>query len=434
MGKPQMASEPTMEEILSSIRKMISDDKPGHSPMPDPMGRALFGETSARGSTVVEGNGRSNGEGGNPARAGAAAAGAASFNSLSDALKVATTLSDQRKSLQQEIAKAIEKGPRSNLDALTELSAARSETRGLGEARNMPADNAFPMRGMPETGGEPAGPLGKAKDLLSFDFGTLVPERESAQPKPSASDAKRNLSSPTGGAAPEPDASAMKPESKPDLLAGGTVEQPASSKIEISTEPRVLPLRTGLNGSAAHGLNGSAPNISPFPRPIRDAAKPAELETDSPSARSLEDTSGPVETAAPALSEATLQPVPEAAVLKADALSAHGEALLDAVVELVQQQPGAMSVFTSGDSFIYGSRGKKPAETLPAITEASGVGVVGAEVAAEAAGPKMDRAAAELLRPMLRQWLAQNMERILEDALRSELTAQVQGEKDPSKS
>jgi cell pole-organizing protein PopZ len=34
----------------------------------------------------------------------------------------------------------------------------------------------------------------------------------------------------------------------------------------------------------------------------------------------------------------------------------------------------------------------------------------------------MDRAAAELLRPMLRQWLADNMPRIVEDALRSELT------------
>ena len=40
----------------------------------------------------------------------------------------------------------------------------------------------------------------------------------------------------------------------------------------------------------------------------------------------------------------------------------------------------------------------------------------------------MDRAAAELLRPMLRQWLAENMPRIVEDALRSELTEQTQGD------
>jgi cell pole-organizing protein PopZ len=47
----------------------------------------------------------------------------------------------------------------------------------------------------------------------------------------------------------------------------------------------------------------------------------------------------------------------------------------------------------------------------------------------------MDRAAAELLRPMLRQWLADNMPRIVEDALRSELTETTQGDgKDPAKS
>ncbi|HWK34393.1 MAG TPA: DUF2497 domain-containing protein [Hyphomicrobium sp.] len=43
------------------------------------------------------------------------------------------------------------------------------------------------------------------------------------------------------------------------------------------------------------------------------------------------------------------------------------------------------------------------------------------------APPKLDRAAAELLRPMLRQWLADNMPRIVEEALRSELTEQTEG-------
>ena len=44
MSKPQLASEPSMEDILASIRKMISDDRPGPSPMPDQMGRTPFGE------------------------------------------------------------------------------------------------------------------------------------------------------------------------------------------------------------------------------------------------------------------------------------------------------------------------------------------------------------------------------------------------------
>jgi len=44
--------------------------------------------------------------------------------------------------------------------------------------------------------------------------------------------------------------------------------------------------------------------------------------------------------------------------------------------------------------------------------------------------PELDGAAAELLRPMLRQWLADNMPRIVEAALRSELT---RGSKGPGK-
>ncbi|MEI9901341.1 MAG: hypothetical protein WDN31_15705 [Hyphomicrobium sp.] len=410
MNKRQMASEPSMEEILSSIRKMISDDKPGPNPLPDMMGRTPFGESISRSSAPAEVNGGTHGETGIEARTGAASG--SSFNSLADALKVATALSDQRRSLQQEIANVIEKGPRNNLEALTEMSA----TRAVVADGNIAAlgGGAAQSAAIAAVSGEPAQSASEAKDLLSFDFGTMVPRREDAQPKPPTGDAKRNASAPTGVAAPAAEASAAKAE--------GKSEQPA--------EPRVFPLRSGLNGSANHGFNGSGLNVAAFPRPVREVGKIAEPEPapvpsepakfdELPEAQ--EQAAGEVQ---PASVEETLQSV---------ALSKHGEALLDAVVDLVQQQPGAMSVFASGDSFIYGSGGKKsakPAEIVPVVTE-----VRNAEVVVEAAGaPKMDRAAAELLRPMLRQWLAENMERILEDALRSELTAQVQPDKDPNKS
>ena len=98
----------------------------------------------------------------------------------------------------------------------------------------------------------------------------------------------------------------------------------------------------------------------------------------------------------------------------------------------MQQQPGALSVFTSGASFIGGVAAKK------AVAEASWTSVKadkGDASSVPGAPPKMDRAAAELLRPMLRQWLADNMPRIVEDALRSELTETTQGDgKGPAKS
>jgi hypothetical protein len=99
--------------------------------------------------------------------------------------------------------------------------------------------------------------------------------------------------------------------------------------------------------------------------------------------------------------------------------------LLDAVVDLVHQQPGTLSVFTSGNSFITGVAGKKAAIDANLVADSA---------TAPSAPPKLDRAAAELLRPMLRQWLADNMPRIVEEALRSELTAQDPGDdKGPGK-
>src|SRR5690606_31972109 len=83
------------------------------------------------------------------------------------------------------------------------------------------------------------------------------------------------------------------------------------------------------------------------------------------------------------------------------------ESLLDAVVDLVQQQPNSLSVFTSGAAFISGVASKAAAGT-------------GAHALADGDG-KLDHSAAELLRPMLRQWLSENMPRIVEEALRSEL-------------
>ena len=78
------------------------------------------------------------------------------------------------------------------------------------------------------------------------------------------------------------------------------------------------------------------------------------------------------------------------------------EELLDAVVDLVQNEPTAMSVLTSGSQFIHGTGGSHKAE-------------------ASSPTSKLDGTAAELIRPMLRQWLAENMPHIVEEALRSEL-------------
>jgi cell pole-organizing protein PopZ len=393
MSKPQYASEPSMEEILSSIRKMISDDRPGPSPMPDQLGRMSFGEPARNSSPAPEAEGR-------PAAASTGQPGGGSnFNSLADALKVATALSDQRRSLQSEIASVLEKGPR-GADAANAASALNPRP-DTGRAP-VPSTGGHRLPSFPEWRAEQASAQPDNKrDLMSFDFGTVVPQREEQTAKTQV-------------------AAEAKPAARPVTEDSAGQAQPE--------EPRVLPMRAGLNGSAAA-------NVAPFPRPMRETTKPAADAQPAPSAETAADNK-PIKSET---SAASIEPAPAAApeapvAAAADASSAPAEALLDAVVDLVQQQPGALSVFTSGASFIGGVSAKKAVADAMASVSANKADS-GEASSVPGAPPKMDRAAAELLRPMLRQWLADNMPRIVEDALRSELTETTQGDgKGPAKS
>lgn len=428
MSKPQVAAEPTLEEILASIRKMISDDKPGPNPMPDQMGRTPFGEALSR-SSSLESKPRDAGETSAASRVDAGST--SGFNSLSDALKVATTQSDQRRALQQEVASALDKTPRSNLDVLTEISSARSEAfRATPEIRftSEPEEQKLPTTSERKADAA-AAPSENKRDLLSFDFGNVVPQRDDQKASPfpdTKTSAPLQGSTVPGVAAAAVDAVVPKAEAK------------VEAKVEQPAEPRVLHLRSA--SAAASSLGAGAPNVAPFPRPLREVPKSDDAEPLVPVAKPAETPSKPAEAvskpaeAASKTEVASTEPEPvdapkviEPLPAKADALTLHGEALLDAVVDLVQQQPSSLSVFTSGASFISGVVGaakaagelkageEKPAAALPAPSAS----------APEAPQQKIDRDAAELLRPMLRQWLAENMGRILEEALRSELTDQI---------
>jgi cell pole-organizing protein PopZ len=260
------------------------------------------------------------------------------------------------------------------------------------------ADSNGPrLPNFPDWRSEAAGQPDGKRELMSFDFGTVVPQRESQSAKSApAADAKP--------VAAQPSAEAEAPKS-----GAGKAE---SKLLQPGEEPRVLPLRP------TSGQNAPA-NVAAFPRPVR--------ETPKPTAEAAPGEKVPEKSAKIERPVAAAGPAPEAAAAKMEAASAHTEALLDAVVDMVQQDPSSLSVFTSGASFISGVVDKAKSATKPGVADkADAPSVAGAP-------PKMDRAAAELLRPMLRQGLAENMPRIVEDALRSELT-ETQGDgKGPGK-
>jgi cell pole-organizing protein PopZ len=377
-----------MEEILASIRKMISDDRPGPNPMPDQMGRTPFGEPV---KSVSGYSGRASpAESGSPRPAGAQPS---NFNSLADALKVATALSDQRRSLQQEIATALEKGPRGTvIDPLGYATGSQATPAAArGDGVRLPEGSASPapagldpqLPSFPSWNNQSAKPArDDSQELLSFDFGTVVPQQETS------------LKGASAGSEAKP--SADKPESK---------SAPAASE-----DSRVVSMPSRGAAPAA-----GTSTVAPFPRPARDATKPG---SDTGQADKAPDHAASV-------SSTATTPAPST---KEEKAAAEAEALLDAVVDMVQKQPDSLSVFTSGASFIGGIAGKKHSELVAAATAAKEKAVA---TAAPGAPPKLDGAAAELLRPMLRQWLADNMPRIVEDALRSEITS---GDKGPGKS
>lgn len=402
MSKPQFTAEPSMEDILASIRRMISDDKPGPNPIPDQMGRTPFGGSSPAVPAAAD---ASRGQG-----SVSPLAPAPSFSSLSDALKAATGTSDQRRNLQQEIAEVLEKGPprghRPELStfapATRNAAPARSESNHAGPAISPQALRAAldGPHALPGGGNSPAAETGS--DFQSLDFGTHVPQRD-ASGNPPAGD-------------PSPAFEAQQAGQQ-------RIELPKSEGQRIVAMPSRTP---GMSGS---GLNGAT--VAPFPRPVRDgmkashpapAADPDDKGDRQPVAAAHDDgslagSSGETNTAQPARDEPRARPEASAAQ------TAASEALLDAVVDMVHKQPDTLSVFTSGASFINGVAAKSMSADNLAATMSGKSG----------APPKMDKAAAELLRPMLRQWLSDNMPRIVEEALRSELMSTQQAEGDTSR-
>jgi cell pole-organizing protein PopZ len=189
---------------------------------------------------------------------------------------------------------------------------------------------------------------------------------------------------------------------------------------------------SGSNGAALNGQvhgaagsfgsRGSTQPARSMPAAAEDVARPKEQDHQSVARDGAHISEpAPAEVVKAALSEAAPAAAP-----------APSEALVDAMIEMVIREPSSMSVFTSGAAFIGGVSEKGVGVEKSVAAHKKGQSTVPAPQASQAddSVPELDGAAAELLRPMLRQWLAENMPRIVEAALRSEITS---GGKGPGK-
>src|SRR6516165_752831 len=109
MTKAQFAPEPSMEDILASIRKMISDDRGAPRPQPDPAARSPHPEASSPART-------------GPDPTASAARTASSYGSLSEAIKAAAQPAEQRRTLEERISDLLDKGSSGVIDPLASFA------------------------------------------------------------------------------------------------------------------------------------------------------------------------------------------------------------------------------------------------------------------------------------------------------------------------
>lgn len=491
MTKPQFAPEPSMEDILASIRKMISEERMGPRPVPDQIARTSIGERQQ--ARAPE---RGPAETVSPETP--AGRTTPSFSSLSDALKSAGPESDpgsaaqaERHALDEKIADMLDKSPAPAAGSAPEPRAplavfAANRPSTVSPARPTPpaggtvpsrsvtreplraerADTTQPPRNDPsrEALGSLSHPRGTAagspaprRESPSFDTGAVGPPRSDPS-REALGSMSRPRETPGGAPAPRserPLGQREEPRAKPAAASPQRpkVARPASDEPKAETETIItLPARfpTAPNADDANagreedpmngaGTRGSVLGLRPLPEGAKSTqpASDADAEETSPEAPAKEEASttgflaeefnkGPTlaqeKATASAKQESPSEPAAAAAPASPSPASLFAslpkaeegksllgakpsEALVDAVVNLVQAEPSSLSVFTSGADFIRGVGSQDTGSVKPS----------------PGAAGTLDRSATELLRPMLRQWLADNMPRIVEEALRSEL-------------
>ncbi len=536
MTKPQIASEPSMEDILASIRKMISEDGQGPRPVPDQIARTTIGDAPAAKSTAKSANWDAEPAPAatpDPAPEDQAAASAKprpertspSFSSLSDALKTAQP-TPTRASLDDKIADMLqnEKEPASSEASAAPLAvfaANRPSQKAPVQAEARPTNGAStPSRPAARTPSDPASAEETRMPSKAPATPTLAaalrarpaamngsangaahnPRENSAEEDPitqarnttarGARDDARSKSLAASLAAPK----GLRPlngEAKPETQR--VVTMPARFPTASSTDDagHASSDGTAMNGKTALGLRplsrqtpsappetsssevraeapvnveapvkvGAPAHAEAPPAPVAPStaetisipSSPASVpfQSEVPEAVAEEPDEAVTEAVAPApapqivlkdsgdalqaLRRAAIASVATAAAKSADATSpaVHqpSEALVDAVVDMVHAEPSSLSVFASGSAFIHGVKADAHHDEHAPFAAPAGAG----PAAKPGEERKLDRTAAELLRPMLRQWLAENMTRIVEEALRSELQSSQGSEKVPGK-
>jgi cell pole-organizing protein PopZ len=340
MSSSEQAPEPTMDEILASIRKIISDDEPGETPqpeaassMPDPADPGALADTAM---PAEDGLAEDLANALNDSQVGADLG----AEEADDILDLTQIVEDQPQAPEPQM-----EAPQMEAPQVDALQAA------LGDAVEAPAPQEAP--------GEPVESLG------DVDIASVLAE---AGVQDTVAD---NLAEPQAPAGDDPVAAQAQ---------GDEVAAPVTEDASISEALSALEAQPG--------------------EPVAEAALQPE-------------TLAPEATEQPAVAD-----VPEAAV--AVEAPAQEDASYETGDDMMAEAPveDAAALASALDEAAPASEAEPTSEAEPvedtAPAEEQDMGEAAQAAPAGGAGKTLEDSVKELLRPMLREWLDDNMERIVQ--------------------
>jgi len=411
MTKPLSAGEPSMEDILTSIRKMISEESAGPRPVPDQIGRTVFSFSVPEAQQLANGS-QQGGLEDNITRL---------LNErpwstqgpLPNSKPLATFSGGRERQPAAHApgrASAFDKAASQANDATVPFGHRAAEGRPVSTDKTGSTDLSLD-RNEPSVGA--AEPFGSGTVGPKSDVRSALTPKDTMGTKPAAAKVSSLVANLEKARASAP---------SPEAVAAALLDKSGARLSNVDSPP------PAANG-ATISLLGSQPVQSEAFR-ADDSGRGTPKEASKHAVKRAGDTAAAALDSG-ILGDAVLRSLRSSetnasvrAAAKPGSASPPSEGLLDAVVDLVKNDPSSLSVFTSGSNFVHGVTSGEKSETSAFTSGAAFVhGVSSGKKPGNSAAPprKLDTAASELIRPMLRQWLSENMPRIVEEALRSEL-------------
>ena len=409
MTRPEKASEPSMEEILASIRKIIAEEPIGSRPGP----ASLPGLPDELRSGRSGGDGHDRGEPGRLPFPERDSSNDESAYSVEDAL--ADLIDDgsernERGAVRHEPDAGFAARPGQIADQPNAENAHRpgwlfSRPAALGPSTGAPAS------GSPNPSGGSANPLDMLRQAPAASqggAGLATAKPFSDLPLPGQRLAEPSL--------PVLDDKSTRP-GFPDLTPKPAQSRPAAAESNLARQASMP--APGAEQKNAAGLSGAAVRADSVRK--AEPAAPLTGETvPNPAPRPLD-----VPAAKPSQPAGNTEvPAPQEGVKAASA----GK---EAVAKPLASEPVRRPELSALDALAQGLSGSKPvAKPAPApkptVSAAESAPEVKPSPVEMATGRTLEDTVADLLRPMLRDWLDANMPRIVEKALRVELAANAQ--------